>query len=131
MIETGLYTFLQSKTALTALIADRLYPVTLPQECTYPAIVFTRISGARGQTLTGHAGYARPRFQLDVFSIKNPLEAKQVAGEVIQALQNYSGSMGTETCQFCRFIGDRDAFDPDVGVFRVILEFELWHKTNS
>lgn len=42
--EDALYTLLSGAAGVTALVATRIYPDVLPEECAYPAIAFARLT---------------------------------------------------------------------------------------
>jgi hypothetical protein len=51
-----------------------------------------------------------------------------VAEALRAALDGYSGSMGEET-SYAVFIEDeRDTYDPETGLMRVIVDYTIWHK---
>jgi hypothetical protein len=75
-----------------ALVGTRVYPRKLPQNVTYPAIRYTRISTSRSEfrTLDGRAGYARPRFQIDCYGLTEA-SCVALAQALYQLLEGFDG----------------------------------------
>jgi hypothetical protein len=68
MTESELRMLLLGQPALAALLGERVYPVTLPQGATLPAITYQVISGAgEGDGHTG-PGLSRRRYQFDCWA---------------------------------------------------------------
>lgn len=81
-----------SPNPVSALVGTRVYPRKLPQNVTYPAIRYQRISTARSQfrDLSGRAGYARPRFQIDCWALSEA-QCVALAQAVYQRLEGFGG----------------------------------------
>lgn len=109
-----------------ALAANRVYPVKLPQNFTLPAITYSKVSGVRVQSHDGPSNLAYPRFQISCWGNKY-LAAKQLAEEVRQDMDCYSGAMGGTTVQVSRLINEVDFHNPEVGVYQIALDFYIWH----
>ena len=62
-----LVAYLQADTTLAALIGTRIYPITLPQEPTLPALTFRRVSSVRKVDHGGKVGYTLARYQFDCY----------------------------------------------------------------
>lgn len=68
-IEARLYAQLTTHAGLAALIADRAYPVQLPQDVALPAVTYLRVSDAPLLHRSGGAPtYNRARFQVDAWA---------------------------------------------------------------
>jgi hypothetical protein len=68
MTESELRTLLLGQPAIAALVGERVYPVTLPQGATLPAMTYQVISGAGdGDAHTG-PGLSRRRYQFDCWA---------------------------------------------------------------
>lgn len=113
-------------TAVKAIIASRCYPVLIPQDPTYPLIVYYRLSGLPDNTLTGSPVLTYSRFQIEAWA-NTYSAAKSLAGAISDALnaKTYSGtgmSIGSIVQQ-----GERDSYEEPVSCYRVMLDFTLWH----
>jgi len=63
----SLRTYLQTKTALTALVSTRIYTGTVPQGATYPHIMITDISIFVRQGIASEDGQDEERIQFDIY----------------------------------------------------------------
>ena len=78
---------LQSRTALTALVGQRIYYVNAPQDVQPPYVVFFKVSATRVRSLTASSHFVNSRFQFSIFS-ETYYEAKQIAEHIQLALQD-------------------------------------------
>jgi hypothetical protein len=83
MVEETLKTLLRT-------VCSRTYPIVLPQDPTYPNVVYQKITGGRGQAMDGPSGLASPLFQISIYA-STFSEAKELAEDVRQLLDGYSG----------------------------------------
>jgi len=81
-IEIHLQKWLRSQSRVYALIGNRIFPDSPPQNTILPYIVYTRISGNRWRVLRSAINVAQARIQLDCFGATSK-EAKSL-GCVIQ-----------------------------------------------
>lgn len=81
-----------SPNPVAALVGTRVYALQLPQNPTFPAMVYTRISTPRSQyrTLDGRANYASPRFQLDCWATDFGV-VMELGQAVYGLLEGYAG----------------------------------------
>lgn len=126
IIEEGLSAYVTAVTAVQALIVARFYPLRLPENPTYPAATYQRISGPRVHSQTGPSQLAYPRFQLDCYA-STYLGAKAVAGALRVALDGYKGLMGTVAVGSVLFMDDRDFYDPATRIWRVSMDIIVGH----
>lgn len=120
MIETKLYTALSGTTNITDYAGTRIYPVALPQEPTYPAIVYTRTSGGQVNDLSGYAGLENPQIGIDVFA-ETYNAAKALAEKVHTVLNTVTTFRATLT-------NDSDNFEAEINCYRVAMDFSCWNK---
>ncbi|WP_417848371.1 hypothetical protein [Thalassoglobus sp.] len=104
-IEADTYTFLSNQAGITNIVGTRIYPSHLPQNPTYPAMLYTLISADHITSLDDSVGMVRARVQFDVYSpsmanVVNTIE------QLRQSLQKYSGSYGAGTCLTAKLIND-------------------------
>ena len=125
-IEEGLYSYLSTNVGVSALVSTRIYPGTLPQNWTAPAISFQRISGVRLRRLSGPVGRATPRIQIDCWA-DSYSGAKALAEAVRSAMDGYAGLMGTTTVGSVVLETDIDFYEPDTNVYRVSMDYWISH----
>jgi hypothetical protein len=127
MIETGLVTFLNADTGVSAITGTRIYPMILPQNPTYPAITYSRNSVDRDMTLEeGQTDFASADIQIDAWSTSYS-GAKTLWQAIKDAIQNFQGSMGAIAVQRAFVVGDLDVYEPDVGAYRCSMTVSIWH----
>lgn len=92
-IDTALYTVLHNVSAVAALVDTRIYPVRMPQNATYPAIVITQvgeeeITRAMGQT-PGGGRLLSGRWQIDVWDQTSATAARALGLAVFNGIDAY------------------------------------------
>lgn len=122
-IERTLYDLLRQDAGVSATVADRIYPVRLPDEVILPAIVYLKASCIRYASHGGPSKLASSRFQLDCYST-DYLEAKQLALAAVSALHGKKG--GDIQAAFNN--NETDGFSADDGIFRVTADILIWHR---
>jgi len=122
-IERTLYDLLRQDAGVSATVADRIYPVRLPDEVILPAIVYLKASCIRYASHGGPSKLASSRFQLDCYSA-DYLEAKQLALAAVTALHGKKG--GDIQAAFNE--NETDGFSTDSGIYRVTADVLIWHR---
>jgi len=118
MIETQLYTVLSTDSAVSALVAVRIFPMRRPANIlTLPAIVYQRVSTAPEVTLQGDAGLDSVRVQCSCWASTYG-GAKALSTAVRAAVNASTLSAITEM--------ELDDEDTVTGEYRVILDFRIW-----
>lgn len=128
-IGEALYAYLKVDVDLSALISTRIYSLTLPQNCTMPAVTYRQISGPRVHTMGSDPGLTHPRFQFSCWGSSYG-SAKDVARKLQAALQDYKGTMGGGggvVVQASLLENELDIYDPDTKLYCVPLDFIIWH----
>ena len=125
MIEQAIRYILVNDTTVKA-ITTRCYPVTIPQSPTYPLILYTKISGDRIHHLSGPAGHAHPRFQIDSWA-ETYTGAKTLAGAIRNALDGYSGTAAGTVITSCLIDSERDTYENEIKIHRVIQDYFIRH----
>lgn len=98
MIDAALYQRLTGYAGLSALIDDRVHPVTLPEKVDLPAVVYSRVSGQIESAFGSDSTLRRARYTLLCMS-NSALEAKQVATQAAAAVQRYRGTLDSTVIQ--------------------------------
>ena len=116
-LDTTIVSTLDAYTGLTAITGSRLYPGTLPQEPTLPAITYRRIDTPRVASLDGDDTLINPRYQFDVYAA-DTLTAGSVVGQLRAAMATISALAVDQQ--------DDPSEANDLGRFRIIVDFKLW-----
>ena len=123
-IDEALFTHITSNAAVGALVTKRVYPVAMPQKPTYPAVVFTFVSGVALESIEGSSNLTTSRVQLDCWSTDYS-QAKDLARAVRTALQGFRGVMGggsgvdVDSVLFEGGDAGRDTFDDELKIYGV------------
>lgn len=120
-LEASIFTTLTGASGVSAIVGSRVYPIILPQKTTLPAITYLRVSGAQEISLSGHSGLESPRIQVDCWATSYA-QAKSLAAAV-------QAAMIASTAFKVGSVSDRDLFDDETNVFRVSIDFNVWHRT--
>jgi Protein of unknown function (DUF3168) len=132
-MEEALRAYLLADTALTALLAGRIYWVQAPQGSVYPCIGMTRISGTRDMVMTGPSGLVESRIQFDCDATGDTpyTSSKTVARALRDRLSGFRGVQGGLVFDGCTLEAERDLFEDGTTtdkIFRTSLDFMIWHK---
>lgn len=105
--------------ALKGLVSNRCYPLLMPENPSYPSIIYTRISSTPENTLNGGATIDLVRFQIDSYA-ETYSAARTLAASVRTAMEAaaFKGLLQT----------DQDFFEPDVTIYRVTQDYYVWRK---
>jgi len=123
-IEDALYAILHDDTDVEALVGDRIYPVEAPKGATLPYIVYSMITEPQDLDLSGAAGLAWPRMQLDCYG--RPYKtAKDVAQRAVLALHGFTGTAAGVLIQFTQTTKGPDGFSEAPNSFRKIVEVQF------
>ncbi len=127
MIEQSLRDHLVDTAAVAALIGTRIYPGRLPQDVTFPAVSYQRITGGEENTHSG-AGPARALVQIDCWSDDTYGEALSVAEAVRAALSSHRGPMGSARDVTARISNQMDLPEPEPALWRRMIEVALIYE---
>ena len=130
MIEKAVYGRLSSYTGLTDLVGTspvRVYPLKLPQNPTYPAVTYGRVSTVRPSAMGLDTGDAQSRVQVDSWD-STELGTLNVSEQVRGALQRWTGTAGGVQVTHGHVANQMMVYEEDVEKWRVIQDFILWQK---
>lgn len=88
----ALYKYLTSKTDITNIVGNRIYPTILPQNCSYPAIVYSPIIANYDSALEGDTGFVRQTIQI-VCHDATFKKARELSRIVKNHIQDFHGNM--------------------------------------
>src|SRR5690242_738848 len=90
-VEADLFSRMSGFAGLAALVGSRIYPVTLQENCAFPAVTYHRVSSSRVSAMHADTGDVTALFQVNAWA-KDPDMARSVAEQLRQALQRYGGT---------------------------------------
>ena len=125
-IEKAIRAILVANSTVKA-ITTRCYPAKIPQDPTYPLILFSKVTGMRDHHLQGPSGLAHPRFQVEAWATTYDA-AKTLANAIREALDGYKGTVGTVVIGSILIESERDFYEDAVSFHRVIMDWFIWHR---
>ena len=119
MIQDDLYSLLTTRTSP---LMSEVYPVVIPQQATYPAIRYARITSNREMNYDEVENWVRSVFQIDCYgeSYNTTLE---LAESVKSAINNYAGG----AIQRIRLDFEAESLEDDTDLYRVLQQYTIWH----
>jgi hypothetical protein len=130
-VEEVLRTRLTGFSGLASLVSARVYPLAMPQNVTYPAITYQRVSTVRISAMGGDTGDVRARFQFDVYGATYA-SVRAVADQARLALQRWNTTTGATICdiflQNDLDMHDNDPSESTVRLFRVMMDFLVLYE---
>jgi hypothetical protein len=117
----SLYTVLRGKLATGAtgaLVGTRIYPVFLPQNPTYPALTYQRISNT---AQSGSTALRQSRWQVNCYA-STYIGAQALAAAVKAELEEWTDTDQTPMVKMCQVVNEIDDYDDEVDVHRVIVD---------
>ena len=109
---------------------EPVYPLTIPQDQSLPAMAYQRITGPRETAHDGAVGIAEALFQLTC-QAQGYDTAKGLANAVREALIGFDGLMGGEsgvTVDGCFVVGELDGYGMVAGVYTVRLDVVIRYR---
>lgn len=125
ILEQGLFAFLSADTAISAIVADRIFPL-MQRGDAQPSLVYSRVAAQRTQRLCNTTDPAlRGAFQIDSYA-KTYEEVKELADIVRQTLVDFAGDMGGTHVSTVILDTEIDMLDPEPGLYRVLQTYFIW-----
>lgn len=91
-IRPGIYSLLLSNAQIVARVADRVYPVVLPQGTTLDSIVYNRVVENESYHYVGPSGLVVARIQIDAWS-QTPDGASELGDLIKEHIGGFSGQV--------------------------------------
>lgn len=125
---------LKHTTAVAQIVGDRIYPEVLPQNPTYPAIVYHVIATDPDHTQDGPSGYTRKLVQFD-YVARTAAEVEAISRAVRIAMDGLKGLIGEMPLDdddpdqvpvfACFRSGERSDYDDEFKIHLRIADFEV------
>jgi hypothetical protein len=128
-LEEAVYAYLTSQPALHAKIADRLYPLLLPQKCRLPAVAYTLVSMDRTPALQKDTGYVRATLQFSCHA-RSYSEAVSVVQSLRGAMQDFSGNMNGVLVGAVFVASEMVDYEPKTETYSAHIELEFHFNEN-
>lgn len=131
--EEALVTRLQADAGVTALVAQRIYPDILPQQPTYPALVYTTVDEVGSDSQQGPDDLRATRVQFWAMGTNKLTHVIPLARTVEAALRGFQGLMGGAGGVYVDgIIGEdgslaRDDYDDEQQTYSRSFDLVFWH----
>lgn len=127
--EKVIFSLLNNDAGIAAAVGARVYPSSLPQNTTMPAIAYQYVSGTEINPIDAQAGYQIMRSRVQVTAmgktttdVKNTLEAVRLA-----CLYKSGTIAGVKVLSITRDIVGPDHRDYDLALFMQSIDFIVMH----
>lgn len=137
-IETGIFGLLDANASMQALLLDatsghcKIFPVLIPEQISFPAVAYVRISGSRELTLNGSDGFITARFQF-LSNSTIPDDNTSVIDALIAVLHGFAGPLpGGAVIQMSNLARDpMDDYDPAARLYMRHCDFEIIYNEKA
>lgn len=123
-MEDRLIAYLQDDTDVTTLLGSRMYPDTLPQGATLPALVYQRIDTPRTHVHGEASVLPRPRIQMH-FWATTLAKCWEAADAVRKCLDGYRGEIDDITVCRIVILSEWSTYEPETGLRSVIQDYQV------
>jgi hypothetical protein len=119
-LESKIYSVLSAATAVTA-ITTHIYPEHRPPADPLPAVVFSRVSGLRVNSLSGYSNLENASIQVECYS--SIVDGRRALSDAVIL------AMATAT-PFSALLNDSpfDDYDDEAGVYIRTMDFSVWNR---
>ena len=121
MIVDSFYTFLAAQAGVTSL-CSQIYPLTIPQGISPPAITFSLDADERDPLFDGPGDLKTALIDTSAWHTDHAA-AHAIADAIETALANYRGAFGSKTAEHIRLARKFELFESDTGLYRVSQQF--------
>jgi hypothetical protein len=121
VIVDSFYSFLAAQAGVTSL-CSQIYPLTIPQGTTAPAITYSLDADDRDPLFDGPGELKQALIEVNAWSLDHS-NAHVIADAIETALANYRGTFGSKTAEHIRLARRFELFESDTGLYRVSSQF--------
>lgn len=127
-LEHGIYNELKGAAGVLALVGTRIYPDVLPQDVTFPAIVYSRISAGKEHTQGKDSGLSETSIQISGWT-GTALERISLRKQVRLTLQDFSGDLGGQSVIVRAVLmeDEVDFYDDSVKKYQFADDYTFWY----
>ncbi len=128
MIEVAIYNKMITDADIASITSDRIYPIILPQNPTFPAITYQKDNVSRPGNFDAAADtYANSFFQIDAWGETFAI-AKDLHDKIKTCLNNFVGLMGTDRIYRLAIESETQVYEINIDAYRVTGIFSITHK---
>ncbi len=123
MISEELFAYLSSDPGVSALVGTRIYPERLPQEPTYPCLLYLRVDITPDYSQDGEDETHNGRWQISAFA-KTYSDSQSLVSVVRQAMRGWQAVSGCPAY----FLNQQPIPQPQTQVYQQALDFDLYWR---
>ena len=126
----ALYSYLSTYAGLVSLISTKIYPLTIPQTTSPPAIAYERIYSERHHCMQADSTLTRHTIQFTIVST-TLASCESISEQLRTALQNYKGTMGGTGGVVVRAVligNEHDFYDEESDLYNKYVEYEFMYE---
>ena len=123
-LEAALFRQITTDAAMVAIFGTRVYPLAMPQNPTYPAVVYTMVGGTRTMHTRGPSAHKVARVEFAVYDRGHAAAVENASKLQARLLRDWpTGTLGADGSHAGIPVngildaGDRDGFDDDLRVY--------------
>lgn len=129
-VEEAIYNILKNSTGVTDYVSTRIYPASIPQDCTLPAICYERISTMRHFCMDTDPNIAETI--IDVTIISSSLSvAGTVAEQVRNNLNKHTGTHASMVIDDIQIENEGESYFSDLKEYELSLSFKVLHRETT
>ncbi len=113
MLEEDLETYLRANAGLANVVGQKVFPMIVPDDESYPALTYQVISRQNEHSLTGASGLEYPRIQFGCWA-RDYAVAKRVRNALVDCMDGFRGTMGSTDLVALKE-DERDTIEPAAG----------------
>lgn len=127
-VEAAVFDILSSHAGVSGVVSGRIYPVKLPQNPTYPAVTYFRVSGLRHSAMGNDTGLVEKRIQISSWA-KTYGAVNDLAEQVRDAMQRTRGTFaGIEIIDIFMEGDGPEIWEDDVGAYQAITDCNVIYR---
>lgn len=128
-IESGIFKLLTQDSTVGSLVAKRVYPEELPEECKWPAILYEFVETLRTPTMDT-PGIPQTKLRITCYA-ENIADAAALGESVLNVLQDFYGMADDTKILSMSVTEDRNSWDYEkstAGLYYRELVFEMFYR---
>lgn len=127
MADEAIRARLAAVSAVSSLVGDRIRPLKLEQQTTYPAVLYRRVSARPVSTMGEDDALTGTLYEVESWA-ETQADAVDLARKVRAALARWGGIAGGVTVQQVFFESEIHFYDPELRVHRISQDYAVWYQ---
>lgn len=121
----AIYSLLSNDVTVTGLVSTRIYPNQLPNQATYPAIIYSQVSEEFDSSKDGPIPTGIFTYQFDIYASTYPA-AQNIANAIKSTLDWYTGTVaGKNVSRIKKGDESDDVWEDDKELIHVVQNYSI------